>query len=538
MRARPYQRDAALAVAREFRVNGVESTIVVHATGTGKTFVMALIGEMYRRMSGGRVLVLAPREELIDQARRTLLRVLPGLREIDVGIEAGSSRAPSGTPYVIASPQSLHEDRLASFGRRDFGLIIVDEAHLSAVPSWMRIFDHFSCARRAGMTATPDRLDGRPLVPTLYNTVAHVYELPDAIRDGYLSPLRFRRVTTATYDAAAVARFDLMADSGQVDPEIEREAMRTEVLARTAAAVLQLEGKTLVFCVSVRHAQALAEALGDDAAAMDGTAAKGERRRVMDRFRTGGLRILCNCVLYTLGLDIPDLANVVLARVTASRALYSQMVGRVTRLFPGKEHGLVLDTVGIVGVHGLVTPSAAFSGDDEGGVVDYVTDGEAAPQTRADEEERALLESIELDLSRAPSVEVSEIDPELGMFGISVEERIFGERNATAAQVAGLRKWGVERPELLSFSQAQTVFEQVIARAAEGLCTLKQGRILAKRGLNPNASREDADWGIDLIAAAGWRRTPPVVLARRGLRYSGSSPLTMKDGLARARGNS
>jgi len=527
VRLRPYQRDACLAVARNLREH--DSTLVVHATGTGKTVTMAFAGEMHRRSAGGRVMVLEPRDELIEQARRTLLRALP-LRSIDVGIEAAESRAPSGTPWVIASPQSLHSERLAVFTEREVSLLIADEAHLSATPSWLSIFQHFPGARRVGFTATPDRLDGRPLVPSLYASVAHVYELPDAIADGFLSPLTFQRVLTAQFDEGAVRRSDLRAD-GRCDPEVEREALREEVLTRTAAAVLQFDGKTLAFCVSVEHAHRLAELLSEDAAALDGSAPKGERRAVMDRYRAGKIRVLCNCLLYTYGLDIPDLANVVIARPTMSRALYSQMVGRVTRLFPGKEFGRVIDLVGIVGQHALVTPSDALSERDLDLASLAPREAEGALLERSAEEELDVdtLGLLERESVAAREVKLEAIDPELAMFGIDVPERVAGERNATWAQAEGLRRWGIERPELLSFEQAQAAFEALAARAREGICTLRQGRQLARRGLNPNAPREDAEWAIGRIAAAGWRRTPPEVVRRRSLRYGGAATLTVKE---------
>lgn len=540
MKLRPYQKDQVLAVRRELATR--QSTLVVSGTGTGKSLTLSVCAEVHLKLGGRRVLVLAPRDELIAQQKKTFLRAVPRLREIDVAVEKAEQRAASGTPVVIASPQSLYGERLRSaFRPEGFTLLIVDEAHLMG-DLLEAVIHYFDGAKVVGFTATPDRLDGKPLMPFPYESIAHVYELPDAIAQGYLSPLKFEQAWVPGLDFSVFPVNDRVNDL--TDEQVEAAWLaRGQLLVAAAAAVLTYcaDLKTLIFCPTVRTARLLADTFAATptltARAMDGTAPDRERRETMEWFREPGPKVLCNCMLYSYGLDVPDLGCVVLARPTKSRALMSQMVGRVTRLFPGKEHGLVLDLVGNVGRHKLVTPEEALrpSGVIQGApppdsAVDLVAAQEA--DLAADAETSRALAEIDSDtlsrLASSATVETRSVDPELAVFGLEIPTREQNDRNATPAQVEALRRAGIAQPDFLSFDQAQALFEALEARRAEGICTLKMGRVLARKGLNPNATFSDAEWAVEKIKANNWR-TPPAVLARPGLRYGGSAALRVKE---------
>lgn len=532
MRLWNFQRDQVVAVSRELATR--ESTLVVSATGTGKSFTIAVCSEVHLRTGGGRALVLAPRDELIEQQRKAFLRVIPRLREIDVAIEKAEQRAAAGTPVVLASPQSLHRERLERFDPAEFSLVIQDEAHLGG-DQLDAIFRHFAGAQRVGFTATPDRLDGRSLMPYPFESVAHVFDLPDAIEGGYLSPLKFQQKRIAELDLSGLRP----PGADFTDQQVEAEMVRGETLAAAAQAVDEAmragSRKLLVFCASVAHSRLLAEVLGTRgivAGAIDGSAPKGIRRDTLAAFRSGDLPVVCCCLLYTYGLDVPDLDTVVLARPTLSRALMSQMVGRVTRLAPGKEFGLVIDLVGNVGRHKLVTPAEALAPSNNpqveakrgvgGDEHDYEEEGQAIFDAET------VLDSLDAEgVARQPvKLTTSSVDADLAIFGLDIPERVQGDRNATEAQIEALRKAGIQRPEFLSFDQASELFNQLAARRAEGLCTLKQGRLLARKGLNPNALFKKAEWAIEKIKANNWR-TPPDVLVP-GLVYRATAALRVK----------
>ncbi len=481
---RPYQQRALEAVRDSFR-HGHRRTLVVMPTGTGKTVLFA---EMARLARGG-VLVLAHRQELVEQARDKLRAWCRDHIAVEMGLQRQSTQPSGGTRarITVASVQSVHR-RLAKFSADAFSLIVVDEAHHSTAATYRRILDHFGCFV-VGVTATPDRSD-RSSLATIYSDVAFEYELRAAIDDGWLCPIRSYLVRTQA-DFSAVAKVAGELATG----DVERILGQAPHLAEIAVPVVrERRGRpAIVFAVSVAHAHALARVLcataGDPlfAAALDGTSDAAERRAIVDRFKRGEIAVLVNCALFTEGFDVPQISLVAIARPVLSRAFYAQMVGRGTRIANGKRDLVVLDFSPANCRHSLVSAVDLFAPDE--------AVGEAARRITADatEEGRALAIEEALELARqecearATDVRYQLVhrDP-FAAVGFQRPAAVRGDGRASPDQIRTLQRAGLPKAALadLTRRQAYELHEHLLDRRAVGLCSPRQAAQLATYGID------------------------------------------------------
>jgi hypothetical protein len=319
MDLRPYQQECVDII----EARGAGRWLIQMATGTGKTVVFA---SLPRR---GRTLILSHREELIHQPLK-YFDCLCGIEQ--AGQSAGYE------DVVSASVQSMVR-RLDRFRPDEFDTIIVDEAHHSSSPTYRKILEHFKPRRVLGFTATPNRGDGVRL-DDVFDEIIFERDLRWGIENGWLSPIYAKRCNI-NYDLSAVRT--KMGDFAANDLE---KAVNIEAANRAVASALEEHGHApgLIFAVSVDHAHALAECI-EGAMALDGTSK--DRDEVLTAFKAGEIPWLINCALFTEGTDLPNVQTVGIARPTLSAALYTQMVGRSTRLFPGKERAYLIDFVGV-----------------------------------------------------------------------------------------------------------------------------------------------------------------------------------------------
>lgn len=350
---RPYQVRAVDEARQALAVH--RSALFVCPTGGGKTFVFAELARLFCR-EHGRVLVLADREHLVEQAAESI-RVRTGLK---VGIEQGAQHVnPKRLPDVVcATIQSMRQPgRLAKFKPSAFALIVVDEADLGVAPSYGTVLKHFASARVFGCTATPDRADGQSLGAVFEKVITPLY-LGDLITQGYLSPMRRTLVRIDSVTLADVA----MADGDYTATDLERVLTHEKALHEVVRPSIELAGArpSIVFAATVKHAEALADVFNryapKSAAVIHGKMAVAERRRILSAYERGEVRFLCSCALLLRGVDLPLTSCVVMARPTQSRALYCQAIGRGTRLAPGKADLLVLDFTDNSESHSLVSP--------------------------------------------------------------------------------------------------------------------------------------------------------------------------------------
>ena len=305
--------------------------LIQMATGLGKT---ATFTNIKRK---GRVLVLAHREELVTQPIKYY--------DCPVGIEMANHKS-NGEDVVIASVQSIIH-RLDKFKPDDFDMIIIDEAHHAAATSYKKIINYFNPRLLLGFTATPNRGDGVRL-DDVFQKIIYQKDLKWAIQNHYLTDIHCLRVNIG-YDISKVAR--KMGDF--VGGELE-EALNSDVLNGAIAEAYKkyAKGQTLIFATSVEHAQNIAKLIPGAIAI---TTETNNRAELIQKFTNREIPCLVNCMIFTEGTDMPLVETVMIARPTSNSSLYTQMVGRGLRLYPGKDKLTLIDLVGTTGKASLCT---------------------------------------------------------------------------------------------------------------------------------------------------------------------------------------
>lgn len=311
--ARPYQVEAIEAVQADFNFYGLNKTLLVMATGLGKTFTFCEVARQYPQ-----VLILAHRKELIEQA---VDRVTDQLGIVP-GIEMGSKRN-KGEAIIVGSVQTVVS---RPFDLPIPKLIIIDEAHHSVSSTYRTILNRYPQAKVLGVTATPDRTDQLAL-GNVFESVAYRYETLQGIEDGWLSPV--------IYGEADGVGGLLHASYGR---------------------------RTVVFTPDVATAKYVAEELGTGADYVHGAMPKKQRASTLSKFKTGELQYMVNCNILTEGFDCPEIECVAMLRATQSRGLFVQCLGRGLRLAPGKSDCLYLDLTMKMPDHSLQAPPNALDG--------------------------------------------------------------------------------------------------------------------------------------------------------------------------------
>jgi superfamily II DNA or RNA helicase len=304
---RPYQQTAIDAVLTKW--NEFDRLLGVAPTGSGKTVIFA--HGAHARSRTGRVLILAHRDELIDQARDKMFKACGVL----ASKEKASDHADLDAGVVIASVQTLSRNhRLQRFARDHFNTIVIDEAHHSLSSTYQRILQYFSVAKVLGVTATPDRGDRQSLA-RFFDDVAFEVTLTDMIVGGFLCPIKIKTVPLKI-DISAVGMRGGDYSDDELAPALE------PVLHELAVAVVQhaRDRKTLIFLPLVRTSYQFAEILRAHGFAAEAVCDESaDRKEILSRFTSGETRVLCNALLLTEGYDEPSIDCVVCLRPTAIR---------------------------------------------------------------------------------------------------------------------------------------------------------------------------------------------------------------------------
>lgn len=513
MELRPYQQEAKEAVFEQWE-NGTRRTLLVLPTGCGKTIVFAKITEDCVR-HGDRVLILAHRGELLEQAADKIHKATG----LGCAVEkAEESCQGSWFRIVVGSVQTLmREKRLGRFPADYFNTIIIDEAHHCISDSYQRVLQHFPEAHVLGVTATPDRGDMKNL-GQYFETLAYEYTLPKAIKEGYLCPIKALTIPLKIdMSSVSVQAGDFKAGdiSTALDPYLERIAQEMEKYCR--------DKKTVVFLPLVKTSQKFRDILNDhgfQAAEVNGDSQ--DRSEVLEVFEKGRYNILCNSMLLTEGWDCPSVDCVVVLRPTKVRSLYCQMVGRGTRLSPGKDHLLLLDFLWHTERHELCHPASLICQDEE--VARQMTKNieEAGCPVDIEEAEKTAAEDVVAQREEALAKQLDEmkrrkgrlVDPLQFEMSIQAEDLsgyvpAFGWEMAPPSddQKRTLEKLGINAENIENAGKASKLLDRLSKRRAEGLSTPKQIRQLEQRGFQNVGTWTfgQAKKLIDRIAANGWR---------------------------------
>ena len=513
MELRPYQQEAKDRIFEQWE--SVDKTLLVLPTGCGKTIVFAKVAEECVRR-GKRVLIMAHRGELLEQASDKIYKTT-GLR---CAVEkAEETCLGSWFRIVVGSVQSLQrEKRLSRFPDDYFDAIIIDEAHHCISDGYQKVLKYFSGAKVLGVTATPDRGDMQNL-GQYFETLAYEYTLPKAIREGYLSPIKALTIPLKL-DLSGVGIQAGDFKSGEIatalDPYLEQIADEMENYCK--------DRKTVVFLPLIKTSQKFRDILnahGFQAAEVNGNS--DDRTEILEAFDRGDYNVLCNSMLLTEGWDCPSVNCIIVLRPTKVRSLYSQMVGRGTRLYPGKTHLLLLDFLWHTERHELCHPANLICDNEE--VAQKMTENmeEAAGcPVDIEEAEKQASEDVVAQREEALAKKLSEmkrrkqrlVDPLQFEMSIQAEDLsgyvpAFGWEMSppTDKQKATLEKLGIMPDEIENQGKAAKLLDRLNRRREEGLTTPKQIRFLENRGFKHVGTWkfESAKSLIDRIAANGWQ---------------------------------
>ena len=512
---RPYQEQARRRVEDEW-LAGTNRTLLVLPTGTGKTVVFAKITEDMVRQ-GKRVLILAHRGELLDQAADKIRKSTGLICSVE---KAEQSCLDSWYRVTVGSVQSLQRPkRLERFPEDYFPVIIIDEAHHAISDGYQRVLEHFPEARVLGVTATPDRGDMRNL-GEYFQSLAYEYTLPKAIKEGYLAPIKAQTIPLEI-DISQVGIQSGDFAAGEIgtalDPYLPKiaEEMRKYCMNR----------KTVVFMPLIATSQKFAELLranGFRAAEVNGTSE--DRAEILKDFDEGRYNVLCNSMLLTEGWDCPSVDCVIVLRPTKVRSLYSQMVGRGTRLFPGKDYLLLLDFLWHTERHELCHPANLIceNADVARKLTENLEKAAGADPQDLEEAEKKASKDVIAEREAALAKQLAEmkrrkrklVDPLQFEMSIQAEDLSgyvpsFGWEMTPPSQkqLDALEKRGICPDEVGNAGKAKMLLDRLYARQDAGLTTPKQIRFLEGRGFQHVGTWEfeSAKRLIDRIAANGWR---------------------------------
>ena len=543
MELRPYQQEAYDSTLKVFE--RVRSALIVMATGLGKTIVFAHLVEAFRQH--GRIMVIAHREELINQAKGHVEDVCDTAVDVEMGdLWAGQQMFKADIVVSTIQSQIAGRDggRMTRFNPMEFSLLVIDEAHHSCAVSYKKVIDYYKQnpnLKVLGVTATPDRADELAM-GQMFEEVAYQYDIWDGITDGWLVDIRQQPIFVEGLDYSLMRTTAGDLNGKDLAAELERE----EILHGFADPIIKETGnkKTLIFTASVFQAERLTEIINrpdnkpNSARFVCGTTPSQVRRDIFKDYAEGKFQYLVNVGIATEGWDGPDVQVVALARPTKSRALHTQMIGRGTRPLTGivdpfteaidrieaigksaKPFLTVMDFVGNTGRHKLVTPIDILGGKYSDEVVELAKKNiekkkvAANIATELQQAEREIAHRATMRAEAAirdkiilrAKYKVSSSNP-FDVLDISPLQNSAGQKDKppTQKQLDYLNKYGMNTDNL-TYLQCRQLVMQVNERWKTGKCTYKQANWLRQSGFSADLTFEQAKTCIDAIAKNHWR---------------------------------
>ncbi|QSO54143.1 DUF3427 domain-containing protein [Alicyclobacillus curvatus] len=346
-----FQKEILEKLDAERNVHGSHRNLIVAATGTGKTVISAFDYKRFRetrRGKPGRLLFVAHREEILRQSRDCFRGVLhdENFGELFVG-----GKEPESLDHLFVSIQTLNSRNLPAATSSDFyDFIVVDEFHHAAAPTYQQLLEYYSPSVLLGLTATPERLDGKDVTEYFDGRMAAEIRLPEAIDRGLLAPFQYFGVSD-NVDLSQLHWRRGGYDVAELNNVYTGNRQRADLVVRSVNRYVTDTDRVtgLGFCVSVHHARFMAEFMnqnGIPSIALHAASPQQDRATAKQRLTDGEIRFIFVVDLYNEGVDIPAVNTVLFLRPTESLTVFLQQLGRGLRLDEGKECLTVLDFIG------------------------------------------------------------------------------------------------------------------------------------------------------------------------------------------------
>ena len=526
-----YQRDACEQLVAGFGDN--RSQLAVLATGLGKSVIAGALARYWLKHNKGQVLMLANRDELVQQGAGHLARMCGETCEIEQAQNLASRKA----RLVMASIDTIKQPhRLDRFGRDHFGLIIADEAQHFVGNTYVKPLDFFHNAKVLGLTATPDRADEKAL-GQVFDTVGYVRDILAGIDDGYLVPITGRQVELGEIKLDGLTKVAGDLAKGQLD----------EVMVRAVEGVvhktLELEPnrRAIAFWPGIKSAEYAMERFNaldpGSTCFIHGGTEESERKRLVAAFRKGAIKRLMNVGIAIEGFDAPATDLIIQARPTLSRMFYAQSCGRGTRVLPGtvdhldgaeraaerraevaasaKPFLVVMDFVGNATKHALIGPEDLLGGDYEPDEIELAKKkakkGETGDVKTRLEEARKELAAVAAAVRSKVAANVRTFNPfavlEMDITSTTRDDMRWGRQAPTEKQLLALKNRKVPDAALKNISQreASRLIDACKRRLEDGLCTYKQLEKLREFGIDDkNVTFQGAGRALTYVAQNHW----------------------------------
>ncbi len=332
---RPPQQKALTALQATMEEE-YDKAMVVMATGLGKTYLAAFFAQRFKR-----VLFIAHREEILHQAKKSFQQVMP---EGKYGIYNGKVKE-SDVDGVFASIYTLSmKEHLQVFRPDSFDLIVVDEFHHAAAKSYNRVLQYFQPKFLLGITATPNRMDGKDVYALCDGNVAFQMHFIEAIQHGWLAPFKYY----AVYDDTDYSQITWLGSRYD-----QTELLSAQLRSDTARNILEAwtkhkQTRTIAFCSSIKQAQFLEEYFNQhsyNTVSLHSQSAIN-RNEAIQQLQRGEIDVIFTVDLFNEGVDIPPVDTLLFVRPTESLTVFTQQVGRGLRLYDGKDHCTIIDLIG------------------------------------------------------------------------------------------------------------------------------------------------------------------------------------------------
>jgi superfamily II DNA or RNA helicase/HKD family nuclease/phage repressor protein C with HTH and peptisase S24 domain len=326
----------ALVKSREI---GFKRGLVVLATGMGKTWLAAFD---VLQLKAKRILFVAHREEILLQAQRTFAQLMP---EKSSGFYNAQNRQKEAE-LLFASVQTIgRENHLQQFSKDHFDYVVVDEFHHASAPVYSNLLAYFNPDFLLGLTATPERTDQSDILCLCDNNLVYERNLTQGIDDKILAPFKYYGIWDESVNYQAIPWRNGRFDPQSIDNQFATQKRASHILKKWQQFKQQ---KTLAFCISVKHADYMAESFNNAGIKAVSVHSKSEIRRneALTQLQNGTLEVMFSVDLFNEGTDLPALDTILMLRPSDSKILFLQQLGRGLRLHKNKTHLVVLDFIG------------------------------------------------------------------------------------------------------------------------------------------------------------------------------------------------